>query len=64
MIIISTTLGKNPLEEVGKKETNRKKEIGESPHNQQESEMQYLGATSKMTEWSQFISKASHSTSQ
>ena len=26
--------------------------------------MQYLGATSKMTEWSLFISKASHSTSQ
>ena len=24
--------------------------------------MQYLGATSKMTEWSWFISKASHST--
>ena len=50
MIIVSSTLGKNPLEEMGKKETNRKKEIGESPHNQQESEMQYLGATSKMTE--------------
>ena len=25
--------------------------------------MQYLGAISKMTEWSQFISKANHSTS-
>jgi len=37
MIIISTTLGKNPLEEMGKKERNRKKEIGESPHNQQKS---------------------------
>ena len=28
-----------------------------------ESEMQYLGAVSKMTEWSQFFSKANHSTS-
>ena len=26
-------------------------------------EMQYLGATSKTTEWSQFVSKANHSTS-
>ena len=26
--------------------------------------MQYLGATSEMTEWSQFVSKANHSTSQ
>ena len=31
------------------------------PHSQQESEMQYLGAVSKMTEWSLFISKANHS---
>ena len=29
-----------------------------------ESEMQYLGAVSKMTEWSRFISKANHSISQ
>ena len=29
-----------------------------------ESEMQYLGAISKMTEASQFVSKANHSTSQ
>ena len=29
-----------------------------------EIEMQSLGATSKATEWSQFISKANHSTSQ
>ena len=29
-----------------------------------ESEMQYLGEISKMTEWSLFVSKASHSTSQ
>ena len=27
------------------------------PHSQQESEMQYLGAVSKMTEWSLFPSK-------
>ena len=39
MTIISTTVGKNPLEE-------------------QESEMQYLDAVSKMTEWSLFVSKA------
>ena len=31
------------------------------PHSQQESEMRYLGAVSKMTEWSLFISKANHS---
>ena len=29
-----------------------------SPHGQQESEMQYLDAIPKMTEWSLFISKA------
>ena len=45
MTIISTTVGKNPLEE-------------------QESEMQYLDAICKMTEWSLFISKANHSVSQ
>ena len=31
------------------------------PNSQQESEMRYLGAVSKMTEWSLFISKANHS---
>ena len=31
---------------------------------QQESEMQYLGATSKTTEWFRLVSKANHSTSQ
>ena len=35
---MSTTVGKNPLEEWS------------SPHSQQESEMQYLDAISKMTE--------------
>ena len=35
--VISTTVGKNPLEEM------------EYPHSQQESEMQSLGAISKMT---------------
>ena len=35
-----------------------------SPHNQQESKIQYLGTTSKMTKLSQFISEAEHSTSQ
>ena len=44
MTIISTTVGKNPLEE-------------------QESEMQYLDAISKMTEWPLFVSKANHSIS-
>ena len=38
MITISTTVGKNPLEEWS------------SPHSQQESKMQYLGAISKTTE--------------
>ena len=38
MTIMSTTVGKNPLEEWS------------SPHSQQESKMQYLGAISKMTE--------------
>ena len=50
MTIIPTTVGKNPLEERS------------SPHSQQkESEMQYLGAISKMREWSLFVSKANHS---
>ena len=35
-----------------------------SPHSQQESEMQYLGAVSKTTERSLFISKPNHSISQ
>ena len=30
-------------------------------HSQQESKMQYLGAVSKATEWSRFISRANHS---
>ena len=38
--IISTTVGKNPLEEI------------ECHHSQQESKMQYLDAVSKTTEWS------------
>ena len=52
MTIISTTVGKNPLEEI------------ESHHGQQKSEMQYLDAISKTTEWSLFVSKANHSISQ
>ena len=52
MTIISTTVGKNPLEEM------------EYPHSQQESEMQSLGAISKMTECSWFISEANYSVSQ
>ena len=36
----------------------------DSPHSQQESEMQYLDAVSEMTEWSLFISKANHSIAQ
>ena len=32
--------------------------------NKRESEMQYLSAISKMTEWSLFVSKANHSVSQ
>ena len=35
-----------------------------SPHSQQEFVTHYLGAVSKTTEWSQFVSKANHSTSQ
>ena len=38
MTIISTTVGKIPLKEM------------DSPHSQQKSEKQYLGAISKMTE--------------
>ena len=53
MIIISTTVGKDPLEEMEQPSQATK-----------ESEMQYLGAISKMTECSQFISKAKHSISQ
>ena len=45
MTIISTTVGKNPLEKWS------------DHHSQQESEMQYLGTISKMTEWSLFIYK-------
>ena len=48
----AAAVGKNPL----KKWSN--------PYSQQESEMQYLGAVSKTTEWSWFVSKANHSTSQ
>ena len=40
MTIISTTVGKNPLEDI------------ECHHSQQESKMQYLDAVSKTTEWS------------
>ena len=47
MNIISTTVGKNPLEEM----------VTVS----KESEMQYLGAISKMTKWSLLVSKANHS---
>ena len=38
MTLMSTTLGKNPLKEMG------------SPHSQQESKMQYFDVISKMTE--------------
>ena len=47
MTIISTTVGKTPLEEMEWPSRSTK-----------ESEMQYLDAVSKMTEWSLFISKA------
>ena len=53
MTILSTTVGKNPLEETEQPSESTK-----------ESEMQYLGASSKMTESSQFVSKANYSTSQ
>ena len=48
MTIISTNVGKNPLEQWS------------SHHSHRESEMQYLDAISKMTEWFLFISKANH----
>ena len=57
--IISTTVGKNPLEELEQPSESTKKvwNAGRSPQSQQKkSEMQ--GATSKMTEWSLFVSKA------
>ena len=52
MTIITTTVGKNPLEE-----------MEQSSQSTKEFEMQFLGATSKTTE-TLFISKASHSISQ
>ena len=52
MTIVSTNLGKNPF-----------KEMGEPLESTNDSEMQYLCAISKMTEWICFISKANHSTS-
>ena len=45
--------GKNPLEE-----------MDWSSYSPKEYEMQYIGAVSKMTEWSWFVYKADHSTSQ
>ena len=45
--IISTAMGKNPLEE-----------MDWSSWSTEESEMQYLDAISKIREWSLFISKA------
>ena len=53
MTITSTTVGKNPLEEMEQPSKSTK-----------ESEIKYLGAISKMTEWSQFLFKANHSASQ
>ena len=53
MTIISTTAGRNPLEEMELPSWSTK-----------ESEMQYLDANSKTTEWSLFIYKANHSVSQ
>ena len=49
---ISTNVGKNPLEDMEKPSQSIK-----------ESEMQYLGAISKMTEWFLFVSKGNHSIS-
>ena len=49
---ISTNVGKNPLEDMEKPSQSTK-----------ESEMQYLGAISKMTEWFLFVSKGNHSIS-
>jgi len=53
MTIISTTVGKNPLEE-----------NGVATESTEDIEMHYLDAISKMTEWSLFISKAKNSLSQ
>ena len=53
MIIISTTVGKNPLEE-----------MEYLSFSTEESEMQYLDTISKTTEWSLFIYKANHSLSE
>ena len=52
MTIISTTMGKNPLEE-----------MEEPSKSMKESEMEYLDAISKMAERSLFVSKANHSIS-
>ena len=53
MTILSTIVGRNLLEEMEKPSWSTK-----------ESEMQYLDAVSKMTEWSLLVSKANHSISQ
>ena len=53
MTVIFTTVGKNPLEEMEQPKQSTK-----------ESKMQYLGANSKTTKWSQFVSNTNHSTSQ
>ena len=53
MTIISTTVGRNPSEEMEWPSWSTK-----------ESEMQYLDAISKTTELSLFVSKANHSISQ
>ena len=53
MTIISTTVGKNPLEE-----------MEQTSESTKESEMQYMGAVSKTTEQSLFISEANHLISQ
>ena len=52
MTIVSTTVGRNPLEEMEWPSWSTK-----------ESEMQYSDAVSKTTEWSLFVSKANHSIS-
>ena len=49
---LSTTVGKNPLEEMEQPSQSTK-----------ESKMQYFGAISKMIEWSRFVSTANHSKS-
>ena len=53
MTSISTTVGKNPLEE-----------MEYLSFSTEESEMQYLDTISKTTEWSLFIYKANHSLSE